>query len=64
MILIFGHTHLSFINKAENVCIAVLVKDAAIHNTSVELSGGKPKLFIFGGEEITERTLARVTSYR
>jgi hypothetical protein len=22
----------------------------------VELSGGKPKLFVFGGQEITERT--------
>ena len=56
-VLIFGHTHVPFINKAENVVnTGSWVKDAAIHNTYVELSGGKPRLFVFGGHEITERT--------
>jgi predicted phosphodiesterase len=56
-VLIFGHTHVPFITKAENVVnTGSWVKDAAIYNTYVELSGGKPKLFVFGGHEITERT--------
>jgi UDP-2,3-diacylglucosamine pyrophosphatase LpxH len=56
-VLIFGHTHVPFINKAENVAnTGSWVKDAAIHDTYVELSGGKPRLFVFGGQEITERT--------
>jgi len=55
-VLIFGHTHAPFINKAENVVnTGSWVKDAAIHNTYVELTGGKPRLFVFGGQEITER---------
>ena len=56
-VLIFGHTHVPFVNKMENVAnTGSWVKDAAIHNTYVELSDGKPKLFVFGGNEITERT--------
>ncbi len=56
-ILVFGHTHFPFMNKAENVVNSgSWVKDAAITNTYVELSGGKPRLFVFGGQEITERT--------
>ena len=56
-VLIFGHTHVPFINKAENVAnTGSWVKDAAIYNTYVELSGGKPRLFVFGGHEITDRT--------
>jgi UDP-2,3-diacylglucosamine pyrophosphatase LpxH len=56
-VLIFGHTHVPFVNKAENVAnTGSWVKDAAIHNTYVELSDGKPRLFVFGGHEITERT--------
>jgi len=56
-VLIFGHTHVPFINKAENVANSgSWVKDSAIHNTYVELTGGKPRLFVFGGQEITERT--------
>jgi UDP-2,3-diacylglucosamine pyrophosphatase LpxH len=56
-VLIFGHTHVPFINKTENVAnTGSWVKDAAITNTYVELSGGKPRLFVFGGQEITERT--------
>ena len=55
-ILVFGHTHAPFVNKAENVVNSgSWVKDSAIHNTYVEFSGGKPRLFVFGGEEITER---------
>ena len=56
-ILVFGHTHHPFINEDENVVnTGSWVKDSPIHNTIVELSGGKPKLFIFEGPEITERT--------
>ncbi|MGA2461459.1 MAG: UDP-2,3-diacylglucosamine diphosphatase [Candidatus Bathyarchaeia archaeon] len=56
-VLIFGHTHVPFVNKAENVVnTGSWVKDAVIHNTYVELSGGKPRLFVYGGHEITERT--------
>src|SRR5208282_4606887 len=56
-VLIFGHTHVPFINKAEDVVNSgSWVKDAAIYNTYVELTGGKPRLFVFGGQEITERT--------
>ena len=56
-VLIFGHTHVPFVNKTENVAnTGSWVKDAAIHNTYVELSDGKPRLFVFGGHEITDRT--------
>jgi UDP-2,3-diacylglucosamine pyrophosphatase LpxH len=58
-VLIFGHTHIPFINKAENVVnTGSWVKDSDPHNTYVELVGGKPRLFIFGPpkQEITQRT--------
>ena len=55
-ILVFGHTHHPFINKAENVVnTGCWVTDSPVHNTIVELSGGKPRLSIFEGREITER---------
>ena len=55
-VLVFGHTHIPFVNKAENVVNSgSWVKDAAIYNTYVELSDGKPRLLVFGGQEITER---------
>ena len=54
--LIFGHTHQPFINDEENVVNAgCWVNDETPSNTYVELSGGKPRLFVFGGEEIKER---------
>jgi len=56
-ILIFGHTHRPFINKTGNVAnCGSWVTDSPVHNTYVELSGGKPRLFVFEGEEIKERT--------
>jgi UDP-2,3-diacylglucosamine pyrophosphatase LpxH len=58
-ILIFGHTHVPFINKAENVVnTGSWVKDANPHGTYVELFEGKPRLFIYGNppREIKERT--------
>jgi hypothetical protein len=58
-ILIFGHTHVPFVNKAENVVnTGSWVKDSNPYDTYVELSGGKPRLFTFGPpkREITERT--------
>ena len=57
-ILIFGHTHAPFVNKAENVVnTGSWVKDANPHGTYLELSSGKPRLFVFSDppNEITER---------
>jgi UDP-2,3-diacylglucosamine pyrophosphatase LpxH len=55
-ILVFGHTHHPFINEAENVVnTGCWVADSQVHSTVVELSGGKPRLFIFEGRETTER---------
>ena len=55
-ILVFGHTHRPFINKKENVVNSgSWVKDATLHNTYVRIEGGKPRLFVFGREEILER---------
>jgi UDP-2,3-diacylglucosamine pyrophosphatase LpxH len=57
-VLIFGHTHVPFVNKAENVVnCGSWVKDANPCDTYVELANGKPRLFIFGDrkQEITER---------
>ena len=55
-ILVFGHTHHPFINAEENVANSgSWVTEAAVHNTYLELSKGKPRLFVFGGNEITER---------
>ena len=57
-ILIFGHTHVPFINKLENVANSgSWVKDATPHDTYVEIIDGKPRLYIFGDkmEEITDR---------
>ena len=57
-ILVFGHTHMPFINKAENVANSgSWVTDVTPHNTYIELTNGKPRLFIFGEkiQEITDR---------
>ncbi len=55
-VLVFGHTHVPFVNKAENVVnTGSWVKDSAVYDTYVELSDGKPRLFVFGRQEITER---------
>jgi UDP-2,3-diacylglucosamine pyrophosphatase LpxH len=56
-VLVFGHTHRPFVNKKENVANAgSWVTDAAAeYNTYVELSDGKPCLFVFGGQQITKR---------
>jgi len=55
--LVFGHTHHPFINDAENVVnTGCWVTDSTVHNTVVEISGGKPRLYIFEGREITERS--------
>jgi UDP-2,3-diacylglucosamine pyrophosphatase LpxH len=56
-ILVFGHTHKPFVNATETVVnTGSWVTDAAYaHNTYVELSGGKPRLFVFGGQEITQK---------
>ena len=55
-ILVFGHTHHPCINEAENVVnTGCWVTDSPVHNTVVELSGGKPRLSVFEGCEITER---------
>jgi len=55
-VLVFGHTHRPFVNKAENLAnTGSWVTTAPVHNTFVRLEGGKPQLFVFEGAEITER---------
>jgi UDP-2,3-diacylglucosamine pyrophosphatase LpxH len=55
-VLVFGHTHRPFINKSETVVnTGSWVKDAPVHNTYARLDASGPKLFIFPGQEITER---------
>jgi predicted phosphodiesterase len=55
-ILAFGHTHHPFINTKGNVAnCGSWVTDAPVHSTYVKLEAGKPRLFVFGGKEITER---------
>ena len=55
-VLVFGHTHRPFVNKAENLAnTGSWVTAAPIHNTYVRIEGGKPRLFVFEGAEITER---------
>ena len=55
-VLVFGHTHRPFINKEENlVNTGSWLMNAPVHNTFVRLDGGKPRLFVFEGAEITER---------
>jgi UDP-2,3-diacylglucosamine pyrophosphatase LpxH len=55
-IIVFGHTHRPFVNKTENVVnTGSWVTDAVVHNTYAVLSNGKPRLFMFEGEEIQER---------
>jgi UDP-2,3-diacylglucosamine pyrophosphatase LpxH len=55
-VLVFGHTHRPFVNKAENLAnTGSWLTTAPIHNTFVRLEGGKLRLFVFEGAEITER---------
>jgi UDP-2,3-diacylglucosamine pyrophosphatase LpxH len=55
-VLVFGHTHAPFINKAGTVVnTGSWVKGAAVYNTYVRLEAGGPRLFVFGGKEITDR---------
>ena len=55
-VLVFGHTHGPFVNKAENLAnTGSWVTGSPIHNTYVRIEGGKPRLFVFKGAEITER---------
>lgn len=55
-ILVFGHTHRPFINREENlVNTGSWVTTALVHNTYVRIEGAKPRLFVFEGEEITDR---------
>jgi len=52
-VLVFGHTHIPFVNTKENVAnTGSWVTDAADrYDTYVELSNGKPRLFVFGGPQ-------------
>lgn len=55
-VLIFGHTHRPFINKEENLAnTGSWITNSPVHNTYVRLENGKPRLFVYGGEEIKER---------
>ncbi|MDA4123483.1 MAG: metallophosphoesterase family protein [Thaumarchaeota archaeon] len=56
-VLIFGHTHRPFIDSAGNLAnTGSWLTTAPIHNTYIRIEGGKPRLFVFEGAEITERT--------
>jgi UDP-2,3-diacylglucosamine pyrophosphatase LpxH len=55
-VLIFGHTHRPFVNKEENLAnTGSWITTSPMHNTYIRLEKGKPRLFVFGGEEVTER---------
>ena len=55
-ILVFGHTHVPFINESGTVVnTGCWVKDAPVHNTYVRLDADGPRLFEFGKGEITEK---------
>jgi predicted phosphodiesterase len=55
-ILVYGHTHRPFVNRQENlVNSGSWVTDAPVHGTYVVLSGGRPRLFVYGKGEITDR---------
>jgi UDP-2,3-diacylglucosamine pyrophosphatase LpxH len=59
-ILIFGHTHTPFICRGENlVNTGSWDKDSIPHKTYVVLQNGRPRLFVYGGEEITERKMMK-----
>ncbi len=54
--LVFGHTHHPFINTGGNlVNSGSWVKDSLLHNTYIVIEDGIPRLFVFGGDEITDR---------
>jgi predicted phosphodiesterase len=55
-VLVFGHTHRPFVNRSENVVNSgSWVTDAPVHDTYVRIEAGKPRLFVYGGDEITQR---------
>lgn len=56
-VLVFGHTHRPFINKKENVAnTGSWIKNELVNKSYVELENGKPRLFVFPGEqEVKER---------
>jgi UDP-2,3-diacylglucosamine pyrophosphatase LpxH len=55
-ILVFGHTHVPFINESGTVVnTGCWVNEAPIHNTYVRLEAGGPRLFEFRKGEITKR---------
>jgi UDP-2,3-diacylglucosamine pyrophosphatase LpxH len=55
-VLIFGHTHDPFISSEENlVNTGSWVTEGTPHNTYVVLQEGRPRLFVYNGEEVLER---------
>jgi predicted phosphodiesterase len=55
-VLVFGHTHRPFVDKDENlVNSGSWINSSPVHNTYVRVENGKPQLFVFEGQEITER---------
>ncbi len=55
-VIVFGHTHRPFINETENLAnTGSWVTTVPVHNTFVRLEGGKPKIFVFEGAEISDR---------
>jgi UDP-2,3-diacylglucosamine pyrophosphatase LpxH len=60
-ILVFGHTHVPFINESGTVVnTGCWVKDAPVHNTYVRLDADGPRLFEFRKGDITEKVRRRI----
>lgn len=55
-VLIFGHTHHPFMRSGEDlVNTGSWVTESPVHNTYVVLENGRPRLFVYGGNEIMDR---------
>jgi UDP-2,3-diacylglucosamine pyrophosphatase LpxH len=55
-LLVFGHTHHPFVKDGEDmVNTGSWVTDSKVHNTYVVIEDGRPRLFVYGHGEITDR---------
>jgi UDP-2,3-diacylglucosamine pyrophosphatase LpxH len=56
LVLVFGHTHSPFICQGGNLAnTGSWVREDGPHNTYIVLQDGRPRLFVYRGEEILER---------
>jgi UDP-2,3-diacylglucosamine pyrophosphatase LpxH len=55
-LLVFGHTHHAFVGAREDILnTGSWVTDSPVYKTYAVIEAGKPKLFVYGGGEITDR---------